>query len=188
MLRIDRATGIRYETHLSTQPNQAGTNPWFPCPNGHARWPQGVERPPREGPQASSPLRSAGGSHRIRHNGFPKAARLLTSADFSRVFADPVRSADRYFTVLAVGGRADARARLGLAVSKKQARRAVDRNRLKRLIRETFRSHPDHLPGTDLVVMVRELATSTDLSCLRDSLIQHFDRLAERLARPTEGT
>lgn len=114
--------------------------------------------------------------------------RLLTASDFSRVFANPARSADRYFTVLAKGGRGDAPARLGLAVSKKQARRAVDRNRLKRLIRETFRSHHNQIAGMDLVVMVRGLATSTDRAQLRSSLIRHFDRLAKRLPSPSEGT
>ena len=44
-------------------------------------------------------------------------------------------------------------ARLGLAIAKKCARRAVDRNRLKRLVRESFRAHVQSLPGVDIVVL-----------------------------------
>ena len=43
--------------------------------------------------------------------------------------------------------------RLGLAIAKKCARRAVDRNRLKRLARESFRRAYQRLPGVDIVVL-----------------------------------
>jgi ribonuclease P protein component len=48
-----------------------------------------------------------------------------------------------------------ARARLGLAVPRKQIRKAVERNRVKRLIRESFRQHQALLEGLDVVVVVR---------------------------------
>jgi ribonuclease P protein component len=70
-------------------------------------------------------------------------------------------------------------ARLGLAISKKQARRAIDRNRLKRLIRETFRRSRDELPGVDLVVMARAVALGVDNRRLTASLQRHFQRLRE---------
>lgn len=86
--------------------------------------------------------------------GFPRAARLLKPADYRRVFQQAKRAQDAYFTILARpnGG---APARLGLAISRKQVRRAVDRNRLKRLTRETFRRHRLDLHGLDLVVMAK---------------------------------
>lgn len=46
-----------------------------------------------------------------------------------------------------------ASARLGLAISKKCARRAVERNRLKRIVRESFRCHCPTLPQVDVVVL-----------------------------------
>ena len=93
------------------------------------------------------------------------------------MFAGPRRSADRWFTVLAVT-REKGHARLGLAISKKQARRAVDRNRLKRLIRETFRDQREQFDDTDLVVMARTAALSIDNAQLRKSLARHFTKLA----------
>lgn len=45
--------------------------------------------------------------------------------------------------------------RLGFAIAKKQVKRAVDRNRLKRLFRESFRQSRARLPNKDFVIMVR---------------------------------
>lgn len=47
------------------------------------------------------------------------------------------------------------RPRLGLTVPKKVLRRAHDRNRIKRLIRESFRHHQHKLPPVNIVAMVR---------------------------------
>ena len=66
--------------------------------------------------------------------------------------------------------------RLGLAVSRKTAPKAVDRNRIKRLVRESFRQAPA-LPPEDLVVIARPAAREADSSTLRTSLDQHWQRL-----------
>ena len=68
----------------------------------------------------------------------PKHAKLLKAADYNHVFDKPVRSSDRYFTVLARPNKL-LHARLGMAFSKKRVNRAVARNRLKRISRESFR-------------------------------------------------
>jgi ribonuclease P protein component len=61
-------------------------------------------------------------------------------------------------------------ARLGLAVSRKHARLAVTRSRLKRLIRESFRTHRPALADRDVVVLPRVAAVSADAAALRRSL------------------
>jgi len=108
--------------------------------------------------------------------GFPAQNRLKTAKDFDRVFAKPMRSSDRYFTILARHNDI-AGPRLGLAVSKRAAKHAVDRNRLKRLVRETFRLQ-SNLPRCDFVVMAKPMATEIDNSELRGSLERHFARLS----------
>ena len=93
---------------------------------------------------------------------FPRASRLTSPAEFRRVFQRPLVSQDRYFRVLSRSSEL-AHARLGLAVSKKVSPRAVDRNRLKRLIRESFRQHQHQLSfqgGLDLVVLPRREAVT----------------------------
>lgn len=69
-----------------------------------------------------------------------------------------------------------------MAIAKRQVRRAVDRNRLKRLARETFRRQFRELPGIDLVVMARTAATTVDNATLQRALHRHFHRLAAQLA------
>jgi ribonuclease P protein component len=104
---------------------------------------------------------------------------LHTPAEFGRVFAEPVRSSDRFFTVLArASGRAVAR--LGLTVSRRASRRAVDRNKLKRLARETFRHHA--LPPWDFVVLARPGADRAERTALRASLERHFEQLTKAAA------
>jgi len=100
----------------------------------------------------------------------------LLASEYKRVFSRPKRSADAFFTVLAMVS-ARQPARLGLAISKKQASRAVDRNRLKRLIRESFRHHRKELAGLDLVVMARRPALDAGNSRLFRSLRNHWQEL-----------
>ena len=61
-------------------------------------------------------------------------------------------------------------ARLGLAVSKRVARRATVRNQLKRLLRETFRHHRALLPALDFVVLLKPEASVTGMRPLREAL------------------
>ena len=70
--------------------------------------------------------------------GLPKQAKLLKAADYNHVFDSPVRSSDRYFTILARPNNL-LNARLGMAFTKKKVKLSVARNRLKRLSRESFR-------------------------------------------------
>lgn len=115
--------------------------------------------------------------------GFPRARRLTSSAQFGRVFANPLRSSDRYFTLLARHNDG-AGARLGLAISRRAAAKAVDRNRLKRLARESFRAQAS-LPALDYVVVAKAGAAGASNQPLRESLDRHFERLS-RKARATD--
>lgn len=107
---------------------------------------------------------------------FPRAVRILCGNDYNWVFAQAERSRDGLFTVLA-RWRGDTAARLGLAVSKKAARRAVDRNRIKRLVREGFRHRQMAVRGLDIVVIARQGIGSRGNCELRRSLNGHWSRL-----------
>jgi ribonuclease P protein component len=108
---------------------------------------------------------------------FGRHSRLLTAKDYARVFENPVRSSDNCFTVLARKREAGA-ARLGLAVSKKNAKLAIERNRIKRLTRESFRVHKSELEGLDIVVMNRRQTAQQDNRTLTQSLSRHWQKLA----------
>jgi ribonuclease P protein component len=176
-----------HETHLSAEQNQEETDSRIPCPDGDQGRPAGAETPSREGPGPVDALSSGAGSSDPHagqpHRRLPRKTRLTASEDFSRVFRRCIRSADRYFTVLAhfqdLG-----HPRLGLAVSRKSARRATSRNRIKRLVRESFRHGCDSLPSADIVVISRPPAAEAGNQTLTHSLETHWRRLRAR--RPGE--
>jgi ribonuclease P protein component len=100
--------------------------------------------------------RTAGLSVGGRSRPVPRRGRLSRSADFDRVFRHGRSQAAREF-VLYVFPRSDENRppRLGLSVSRKVGN-AVERNRVKRLVREAFAAEGAALPpGTDVVVVAR---------------------------------
>ena len=70
------------------------------------------------------------------------------------MLAAECRLSGRYF-LLRAGFNALSGARLGLIASRKAARRAVDRNRAKRLAREAFRALRTRLPAVDVVLQLK---------------------------------
>ncbi len=114
----------------------------------------------------------------------PRRSRLTAQAQFRNVFQQPVVSSDAWFKVLARPNGLEL-SRLGLAVSRQVDPRAVERNRLKRIVRESFRKHygadADRHPA-DVVVLPRRTAVSISNAQLRARLSRHWARIDERLA------
>lgn len=84
--------------------------------------------------------------------GFTRSVRLMDSSDFKRLFETGKRASGKSFTVLYYPNNL-AHGRLGLALPRKHFSRAVDKNRIKRLIRESFRHWQGTIGGYDLVVL-----------------------------------
>ena len=74
------------------------------------------------------------------------------------------------------GGRGGAK--LGLAIARKRARRAVDRNRIKRVARESFRHRRAALGARHVVVMNRDAAASAGAAELRAAIDALWDEIA----------
>ncbi len=111
----------------------------------------------------------------------PKHAKLLKAADYNHVFDKPVRSSDRYFTVLARPNEL-LHARLGMAFSKKKVRRAVSRNRLKRISRESFRLTEEKFSADFVVLAGAQCAKATNQQLFL-SLEQHWQQLNKKCAK-----
>jgi ribonuclease P protein component len=107
-----------------------------------------------------------------------KRARLLKAAEFQHVFDQSVRSSDRYFTVLARHNTLN-QPRLGLAISRRKAKLSVQRNRLKRLVRENFRLS-EHNANVDYVVMAGQQSSTATNTVLFQSLEKHWRILKEK--------
>lgn len=103
-------------------------------------------------------------------NEFKKGSRLLTSGDYSNVFTDvDVKIASKYLLVLGKHKEKDS-SRLGVVVAKKNIKHAVDRNRVKRVVREGFRESSENIKNLDLVVLARRGADKLDIKELRSIL------------------
>ena len=121
--------------------------------------------------------------------GRPKRGRLSRSAEFERVYRQG-RSVGNRFLVLYVFPRAGAGdgPRLGLSVSRKVGG-AVDRNRVKRLLREAFAAEVDRVPADRDVVVVarpeaRDLAEREGLGGVRREFGDLVGRALAEGARP----
>ena len=110
---------------------------------------------------------------------FPRRLRLTRASEFQQVFKNNTRYADKCLTIL-VGNKKGDRPRLGFAIARKQIPRAVQRNRLKRLFRESFRKAQNRLPARDLVIMVRREILLTGPKQLRAALDQHWNSIIEQ--------
>jgi ribonuclease P protein component len=113
----------------------------------------------------------------------PRSARLTKPSEFKRVFQGPVISSDRCFKVLAqVGGGQGPR--LGMAVSRQVDKNAVGRNRIKRIVRESFRRHfaGGGSPVDFVVLPRRECATICNGELFR-SLDKHWPRIVAQLRK-----
>ena len=113
---------------------------------------------------------------------FAKCAKLLKPAEFKQVFNAAKRASDRHLTIFYTANDLD-RPRLGLAISKKVSKLAVDRNRIKRLARETFRLKQQQLQFADFVVLARPSAVKTD----NKVLIASFNKLWNKLSKSKES-
>jgi ribonuclease P protein component len=111
----------------------------------------------------------------------PARLRVRHKRDFDAAYARGRRMADGFFAVTV--RRNDLGApRLGLAVAVKVAGGAVSRNRLRRIIRESFRVHQRELPAADLVVSARPPARTATASALRESLAALWKKVGEQCA------
>ena len=114
----------------------------------------------------------------------PKHAKLLKAADFNYVFDKPVRSSDRYFTVLVRPNNLP-QSRLGTAFTKKRVKLAVARNRLKRVTRESFRllCSGQNTFVADYVVLAGPQCIKATNQQLFQSLETHWLQLNKKCAK-----
>lgn len=117
--------------------------------------------------------------------GFSKTSRLLSAADYKAVFSNAqFKVSSRHFLVLAISNDRP-NSRLGLVIAKKHVSLAVQRNRVKRSIRNAFRLNSELLPNLDLVVLARKDADRLENKQLTETILALWRELATKLKRKT---
>jgi ribonuclease P protein component len=111
----------------------------------------------------------------------PAQRRLRRKSDFDAAYARGARFGNGFFGVTAKSNDLAA-PRLGLAVAVKVAGGGVARNRIRRIIRESFRLHQLQLPPVDLVVSARARVRQAQAAELRESLAALWKEVAARCA------
>ena len=108
---------------------------------------------------------------------FPPDRRLKRHAEFQTVFSRNKRISNRKFRILVHNEQNRSGTRLGIVVSRRVSKKSVERNRIKRQVRECFRANQHKLINRDMVVIAhRDCATATN-SELRKSLTNLFQQL-----------
>ncbi|QJR80977.1 ribonuclease P protein component [Alteromonas pelagimontana] len=111
-------------------------------------------------------------------NKFSRELRLLTPSHFTYVFDDATPAVSPSFTILARKNQLES-PRLGITLAKKRIRKAHERNRIKRLIRESFRHKVTGLPHVDIIVIGKSGADKLS----NEEVYATLDKLWKKLAK-----
>lgn len=118
---------------------------------------------------------------------FRPGHRLLTPRDFQAVFDGAQCKVVHPPFLMLIRANVNSQPRLGLVMAKKKVRLAVERNRLKRLIRTSFRLHQHELPAADVVFVARQGLDQLDNAAflaLLDKAWQQLNRRFRASSKP----
>ncbi len=113
---------------------------------------------------------------------FVKSLRLLNAKAYKSVFDDAKLKVSTAEILILARPNDRAAPRLGLIIAKKNAKHAVQRNRIKRIARESFRLRQHQLKGVDTVVLARRNLDKMD----NVSMHRVFNRLWQQLEQKAE--
>lgn len=106
-----------------------------------------------------------------------KQQRLKTPAEFQSVYSSKQWGGSKHFTFNVLANNLDQQNTLGVTVSKKVSKRAVDRNHLKRIMREFFRHRQSDLNGVNLVLTAKPSSKRAGKVEQRESLEELWSKV-----------
>jgi ribonuclease P protein component len=115
-----------------------------------------------------------------RHAGFPRSARLLRHADFQSVYKQGRRHFAAHMTVFYLRRPEGEGARVGFTVGRALGP-AVDRNRMKRRLREAVRLHGIVSVPVDVVINPKKSLLKAEFLDLRDEVAKAFRSISQKL-------
>lgn len=114
-----------------------------------------------------------------RNSRFLKKNRLLQPAAFDDVFTDPGKLVEAHWVILFRLNDCGF-PRLGVVIPKKKLAKAVDRNAMKRLVRESFRQTLSNIKSFDIIVLLRN--DRDPLASSKEILRQELETLWRKLS------
>jgi ribonuclease P protein component len=122
-----------------------------------------------------------GAAQPMTRRNFPRSMRLLKHADFDRVYKQGRRHFSSHMTVF-YSGQEKGAARIGFTVGRVLGG-AVERNRIKRRLREAVRLRHALLSGpVDVVINPKKSALRVEFSILLQEVERAFEVIARKLA------
>jgi ribonuclease P protein component len=109
--------------------------------------------------------------------GFSRARRIRTRSDFQNIYDQGWLYQNGCFRIFYVRKDLTEPGRLGLSIGKKLGKAHI-RNRLKRLVREMFRLHPDLTAGLDLIVQPQPAILSLKNAQIRERFLKALQALS----------
>lgn len=110
---------------------------------------------------------------------FDRAMKMTKPSEFNRVFRQAKHTSGGGLTVL-TADNAVGHPRLGLAIAKKHIKLASGRNRLKRIIRESFRQRQALFEDIDIVVLSRSEVAKLSSEQIWTALDKHWNTVEEQ--------
>ena len=111
----------------------------------------------------------------------PAQRRLRRKPEFEAVYARGRRMGNGFFAVTARPNN-ESHPRLGMAVASKLAGGSVERNRIRRVVRESFRLNQHELPPVDIVVSARPRSRGATNAQLRSGIQELWGKVKQQCA------
>ncbi|HEV3208349.1 MAG TPA: ribonuclease P protein component [Terriglobales bacterium] len=129
-------------------------------------------------PNGSNHVSSSGGGSK-----FPRGVRLLRHADFERVYKQGRRHFAPHLTVFYLPRRDGNGSRVGFTVGKVLGG-AVERNRMKRRLREAVRLHGSVPAAMDVVINPKKSLLTAPFADLRSEVTRAFEVMEKSVGKP----
>jgi len=119
---------------------------------------------------------------------FRPEQRIRNSAGFQAVFDSPTCKVAQPQYLVLIRANSQAKARLGFVIARKKVRFAVARNRIKRIVRASFRLHQYDLPAVDVVFIARQGLDDLNNPDLHQALIKTWQQVQRRYQASCKAT
>jgi ribonuclease P protein component len=150
----------RYEKNLSTSRKEKIKGAWFSRKDEHYGRKAHSQETDRQR-QAQSHSEALEEMNFVVSLSFPKELKIRTNSEYEEIFGKSKRLSTEHFNILCAPNSLGY-PRLGLVVGKKAVPGAVERNRIKRVLREVFRLNKPLFGSMDVVFVAKRGSEKLD--------------------------